>query len=89
MKSLRHTAIACLLTLAALQPLHANEPVNINTADAETLAAAIDGVGLKRAEAIIRYREMNGPFSDVEALTEVRGIGPKVLEKARERLTTR
>ncbi len=63
------------------------ESVNINTADAKTLEKRIDGVGKKKAEAIIKYREANGPFNTVEELTKVKGFGKKLLEKNRGILT--
>ena len=66
---------------------YAGEPVNINEADAETLALVIKGVGVKRAEAIIAYREQHGPFVSVDQLTEVQGIGEKLLEQSRSKLT--
>lgn len=49
--------------------------VNINEADAETLANVLVGVGLSRAEAIVAYREAHGKFYSAEELTAVRGIG--------------
>lgn len=60
--------------------------VSINQATAEQLAAALSGVGLKKAEGIVRYRERNGPFTQVEQLQEVPGIGPALFEKNRTRL---
>lgn len=63
------------------------EPVDINTASAEALAEAIHGVGIKRARAIVSYREEHGAFSSVDELTQVRGIGEKTVEKSRDRLT--
>ncbi len=77
-----------VLTLLACGAVFATEPVNINTADAQALAEAINGVGLKRAEAIIEYRRENGPFTSVDELMQVQGVGEKTLEKSRERLTT-
>lgn len=53
--------------------------VPINSATAEELAT-LPGVGPELAERIIRYREANGPFADLEALDAVEGIGPGVLE---------
>ena len=53
--------------------------VNINTADAETLAT-LPGIGAKRAADIVAYREANGPFPVVESLTDVPGIGEVTLE---------
>jgi competence protein ComEA len=63
------------------------QTVNINDADAETLARELVGVGQSRAEAIVRYREEFGPFYTVEDLTQVKGIGPAVVEKNRKRIT--
>ena len=65
----------------------AAEPVNINSADAKTLATTIDGVGLKRAEAIIEHRNVHGPFTSVEALREVPGIGLKTVSANKSKLT--
>jgi len=61
--------------------------VNINTADAATLAAGLRGVGLSRAEDIIRYRETYGPFGTVEELVDVKGIGQATLENNRAVIT--
>ena len=55
-------------------------PVNINTADAETLASELAGVGPALARAIVDDREANGRFDSPEALTRVRGIGQRILE---------
>jgi len=60
--------------------------VNINTADAETLALALDGVGISRAQDIIAYREQHGEFTEVDQLIRVRGIGPATLERNRDRI---
>lgn len=63
------------------------EQVNINTADAQTLATTLKGVGLKKAAAIIAWRQANGEFMTVGQLTDVKGIGRSILEKNREKLT--
>lgn len=86
MYALKSTVTA--LVLLACGAVFAAEPVNINTAGAEALAEAINGVGLKRAEAIVEYRNQNGPFKSVDELVQVQGVGEKSLEKSRERLTT-
>ena len=77
-----------LLTSTALHAQDAAHPVqlasvNINSADAETLAAKLKGVGLSRAQEIIRYREAFGPFASVDELVEVKGVGPSTVEKNR------
>jgi len=61
-------------------------PVDINTATADSLAVNIKGVGKKKAEAIIAYRQANGPFKTIEELTKVKGIGLKLVEKNRDNL---
>lgn len=78
--------MACAL-LAVAGVVYAAEPVNINTADAETLASAINGVGLKKAREIIAYRQQNGPFATVDDLSKVNGIGAHTVESSREKLT--
>lgn len=54
--------------------------VNINKADQATLEA-LPGIGAAKAAAIIEYRTKNGNFKTKEQLLEVKGIGPKILEK--------
>jgi competence protein ComEA len=60
--------------------------VNINTADAQTLAVALDGVGAARAKAIVEYREAHGPFRSVDDLAQVKGIGERVVAANRARI---
>ena len=60
--------------------------LDINHADAAAIAAALDGVGLVKAEEIIAYRTMFGNFQSVEELLEVPGIGAATLEKNRQRI---
>lgn len=54
--------------------------VNINTADAQTLAQKLKGIGIKKAEAIVAYRESFGLFTHIDELAEVKGIGKKTIE---------
>jgi competence protein ComEA len=61
-------------------------PVNINTADAATLAAELQGVGPALAEAIVRDRSENGKFDTPEALTRVKGIGDRIVALNRENI---
>jgi competence protein ComEA len=83
---IRKIVLAMVLTLATGIAV-AEEQVNINSADAERLATALDGVGEVRAQAIVEYRETNGDFPSVASLTAVSGIGPATLESNRDRLT--
>lgn len=62
-------------------------PVNINTADAASIAAAMKGIGLAKAEAIVAYRQTHGAFKSLDQLAEVKGIGLKTIEKNRDTLT--
>lgn len=59
--------------------------VNLNTASVAELQT-LAGVGLKKAEDIIRYREENGSFQQIEELTKVSGIGEKTYEALKEQL---
>jgi len=55
-------------------------PVDLNSADAETIARELNGVGVSRAQAIVEYREQYGAFSSAEDLLNVSGIGPHILQ---------
>jgi competence protein ComEA len=61
-------------------------PVNINTADSETLQT-LPGIGPVLAGRIVEYREEHGPFTIVGNLTAVKGIGEATLEKLRPFIT--
>ncbi len=60
-----------------------NGKININTASAETLKL-LNGIGDVLAERIVVYRENNGPFTDVNQLLEIKGIGEVKLSKIKE-----
>jgi len=62
------------------------DAVNINTADAQELALSLKGVGLKKAVAIVEYREAFGDFDSAMELTEVKGIGEKTVLKNQENI---
>lgn len=69
------------MTLFAAAGLSFAGPVNINTADIQALAENINGIGPKKAQAIIDYRKENGPFKSIEELAKVKGIGLKIIER--------
>lgn len=73
-----------ILSLLLAGAAFAADKVNINTADAATLAATLNGVGPAKAEAIVAYRSENGPFRSADQLAEVRGIGLATVEKNRD-----
>ena len=60
--------------------------VNINTADATTLAEVLKGIGEVRAQAIVQWRSDHGDFTSIEQLAEVKGVGTRVIEKNRKRI---
>ena len=77
-----------LLLLLTLLPLAgaAQTLVNLNTADAATLARDLEGIGESKARAIDEHRTRNGAFRSIDELALVKGIGPKTLELNRSRL---
>lgn len=85
--------LSFLAVMAVLVPLVAgavtkqapDHAVNVNTAPAEELML-LPGIGKSKAEAIVAYRQAH-PFKAVSELTEVKGIGPKMLEKIQASVT--
>jgi competence protein ComEA len=73
-------AAAFIVALFIAGPLVAS-PININQASAEQLAENLKGVGLKKAQAIVQYREKIGSFQTQNQLLNVKGIGAATLEK--------
>ncbi|NCF73187.1 MAG: helix-hairpin-helix domain-containing protein [Gammaproteobacteria bacterium] len=78
MKILVTTAAILLLSLPMLA---LGGQVDINTADAETISAELNGIGLSKAKAIVEYRKKHGPFRSPEDLSLVKGIGERTVEK--------
>ncbi|WP_305909895.1 helix-hairpin-helix domain-containing protein [Methylomarinum sp. Ch1-1] len=71
-----------LLIVLALCSFNAYaQPININSADADTIAQSLSGVGQKKAEAIVQYRSENGAFESLQDVGNVKGIGDKTLQK--------
>lgn len=60
--------------------------ININTASAAQLTQ-LKGIGEKKAQAIIEYRNENGAFTDIEEITKVSGIGDKIFEGIKDYIT--
>lgn len=58
-------------------------PVNVNTADAQTISAELNGIGLAKAKAIIDYRKKHGPFKNADELSLVKGIGERTVDRNR------
>lgn len=76
--------LASLLAVLLTAPAWAAEGVNINTASAAEIAAALNGVGLAKAEEIVRYREEHGAFAHADELVNVKGIGLRTVDKNRD-----
>ena len=71
-----------VLWVMLLGPIWAQAgPVDLNSADAATLAKELEGIGPARAKAIVEYRERNGKFRSIDEILNVQGIGPQVLEQ--------
>lgn len=78
-------AIASLLLSLFVSPVVLAETVNINTADIAALDT-LDGIGEKKAEAIVAYRTEHGEFKTLEDLKEVSGIGDKLFDKIKDQI---
>jgi len=77
----------CLAAIAIASPAFAFAgPVNVNTADAETISAELQGVGLSKAMAIVEYRQANGQFKSAQDLEAVKGIGSRTIEINRKNI---
>jgi competence protein ComEA len=60
--------------------------INLNTANVQQLIQTVKGIGKKRAEAIIHYRETHGQFKSVEDLANVRGLGKSFVQSHKTQL---
>ncbi len=80
--------LMCLGILGLLPVLCQAGPVDINSADAATIARELNGIGEVRARAIVDYREKNGRFAAPEDVLKVSGIGPQVLKLNRDFIRT-
>lgn len=80
---MRQTILIGVLALAWLPLFALAGPVNVNTADAETISAELKGIGLAKARAIVEYRKKYGPFKSIDDLTLVSGIGERTIEQNR------
>ena len=71
---------------AATTASAATPVVNLNSADAATLARDLVGIGPAKARAIVDYRTKNGPFRSIDDRALVKGIGQRTIELNRARL---
>lgn len=61
--------------------------ININKANEQQLAKMLKGVGLKKARAIVEYRNQFGAFKSISELSAVKGIGKQTIEKNKSIIT--
>lgn len=81
---MKNIVLGLLLIFSGLSfTIQAEEPLDINSASAETIEQQLVGIGAVKAQSIVKYRQENGPFSSVDELTNVSGIGDKTLAKIR------
>ena len=77
-------AAVLAIALSACSAILVAAPVNVNTASAEEIAQALNGIGESKAQAIVAERETNGPFKSADDLSKIKGIGSKTIEKNRD-----
>ncbi|WP_448213016.1 ComEA family DNA-binding protein [Colwellia sp. MEBiC06753] len=75
-----------IVDIAPQTSMQIDSPININQASVEQLVR-LKGIGLKKAQAIVEFREANGAFNSVDDLTNVKGIGEKIVIENREMLS--
>jgi competence protein ComEA len=68
------------------QPPMVIHKIDLNNADLTTLTGSVKGIGKKRAEAIIAYRQSHHGFKSVEELSEVKGLGQHFVTVNRDKL---
>ncbi len=78
--------VALILFTGGYATAEENAKININTATVDELLS-LKGIGLKKANAVIAYRGENGPFTKVEDIKNVKGIGDKIFERIKDRIT--
>jgi len=76
-----HLATILALAISTLSATAMAAPVNVNTASAEEIAHALNGIGQAKAQAIVDHRKAHGPFKSADDLAVIKGIGPKTVEK--------
>lgn len=84
---LRLTRILTLLIFMFASGFAVAGVIDVNTADAKSLAMTLDGIGLTKAQAIVAYRDQHGRFSSLDQLLQVKGVGEKTLDRNRDKIT--
>lgn len=81
-----HQAAAAVEPISVVAMADKIQAVSINSANAAAIADAMRGVGIKKAQAIVEWRNKNGKFTSIEQLLEVKGIGEKTLAANKGRI---
>jgi competence protein ComEA len=81
-QDLKRSVLASTVLLLAAAALQA-APVDINSADAATLSRELKGIGDAKAAAIVEYRQKHGAFRNIDELTQVKGVGQKLIDRNR------
>ncbi|WP_439241373.1 ComEA family DNA-binding protein [Lonepinella sp. BR2474] len=82
----QQVAVQTVATETQAEVAVVGDKLNINTASAAEIQKALTGIGAKKAEAMVQYREKHGAFTSVEQLLEVQGIGQATLDKNKDRI---
>jgi len=86
MKLFKILLLTVAFTLSAVAT--AAEVVNINRADAAAMIENWQGIGEKKARAIVAYRKKNGPFASIDDLANVKGMGEGLIKKNKRYMST-
>ena len=78
--------IACSSVLLSLSTLSFADVVNINLADADVIAKTLKGVGANKAALMVEYRKEHGPFTTIDEIALVKGIGSKTVDLNRDNI---
>ena len=76
-----HVLAEFIIAYGSVTAAYASDTVNIKTASIEVLTEELVGVGPELAKRIVDFRERYGEFKSIEALGDVRGIGPSLVTK--------
>lgn len=79
------TAANHYLSKPSLNSTDSANKISLNTATVDQLQQ-LHGIGLKKAEAIVKYRSQNGKFKNIEDIQRIKGIGPAIFSKNKARL---
>ncbi|MDM5351841.1 helix-hairpin-helix domain-containing protein [Lysinibacillus sphaericus] len=80
--------ISSNLLMLPLESQNKSQKINVNTADAETLAT-LPGIGPSKAHSILSYREEKGRFQTIDDVRNINGIGDKTFEKIKDSITVK